>query len=73
MVKGLFRPNFRLVIDALNYQNVIDNPNWKKSDVGKKIKKMIIIFYYNCHKSFLALYLKIAITHNFNNYALNIE
>jgi hypothetical protein len=46
MVKGLFRPNFRLVIDALNYQNVIDNPNWKKSDVGKKIKKMIIIFYY---------------------------
>lgn len=34
---------------------------------------MIITFYYNCHKSFLALYLKIAITHNFNNYALNIE
>lgn len=46
MVKGLFRPNFRLVIDALNYQNVIDNPDWKKSDVGKKLKKMIIIFYY---------------------------
>ena len=44
--RGLIRPKYRLVLKVLNYEDMAANQNWKNSALYKKLRQMVIVFYY---------------------------
>lgn len=44
--KGLIRPKYRLVLKVLNYEDMAENQNWRDSALYKKLRQMVIVFYY---------------------------
>ena len=48
--RGLIRPKYRLVLKVLNYQDMANHVNWKQSELYKKLRQMVIVFYYKDEK-----------------------
>jgi hypothetical protein len=44
--RGLIRPKYRLVLKVLNYEDMAANQNWKNSALYKKLRQIVIVFYY---------------------------
>ena len=44
--RGLVRPEYRLVLKMLNYEDMANNSDWRDSKLYKKMKYMIIVLYY---------------------------
>lgn len=44
--RGLIRPKYRLVLKVLNYQDMANYADWKQSALYKKLRQMVIVFYY---------------------------
>jgi len=42
----LVRPHYRLVLEMLDYYDVKENSNWRLSKLYRKLKKMLIVYYY---------------------------
>jgi hypothetical protein len=44
--RDLVRPKYRLVLKVLNYLDMAKHENWQDSALYKKLKQMVIVFYY---------------------------
>ena len=44
--RGLVRPRYRLVLKVLNYEDMAQHADWRNSQLYKKLKQMVIVFYY---------------------------
>jgi len=44
--RGLIRPKYRLVLKVLNYEDMATHQNWRDSALYKKLRQMVIVFYY---------------------------
>ena len=44
--RGLIRPKYRLVLKVLNYLDMAEHSDWRNSALYKKLKQMVIVFYY---------------------------
>ena len=44
--RGLIRPKYRLVLKVLNYLDMAEHSDWRDSALYKKLKQMVIVFYY---------------------------
>lgn len=44
--RGLVRPKYRLVLKVLNYLDIAEHSDWRYSGLYKKLKQMVIVFYY---------------------------
>ena len=46
LARGLVRPKYRLVLKVLNYLEMEKHSDWRDSPLFKKLKQMVIVFYY---------------------------
>jgi len=44
--RGLVRPKYRLVLKVLDYEDMAENESWHDSALYKKLRDMVIVFYY---------------------------